>query len=286
MKPFILCLLACAVCACHSRPHSLRAPLFAYHNERLQQYDQYIAGLDSTHATAIPLAAQKFKVLFKGQPAKVCDTAYFIFDRLAIAVTGALNAQMDSDKTMNYEVLVLENVDRHKPILSDKLKKYQQTLKENGFMVKSTEGTPYVDFNREFISRYFYSYVSPLMKNYLVQLNKEQKEGFQEDAGLEITAEQLAGRAVWWERFSANSNFIYAATARENADLYRNVLVTGMDNTPLKEGDSLDAYYQKAYDCLQQQYPKAHATHVTQAYLTALRHNDTAQMGHIAGGSY
>lgn len=284
MKPFALSLVVCLLCACQSpRKQYAHPPLFAYGNARLLQYDQFVAGLDTQQAKVIPIAAQQFRSLFRGQSPAACDTGYFIFEQLCKKVTQSLNRQMLADTTTRYEVLIMDSVDGHKPVIPARLEAYERQLKENGFKVQEEEGMPYVAFDRDFIVKYFYSYVSRTMKQYLVQVNKEEKEGFADDAALVISPVELADRTVWWEKFTQQTPpFLFTEQAKERKALYLRVLIEGTDNTPVMEGNSLAGYYETAYDYLKQKYGNTQTGNLTTSYQNAVVRHDTLAVKQIA----
>ncbi|RFM30124.1 hypothetical protein [Deminuibacter soli] len=282
MKPSILIILACLLAACHpSAPVTNGRSLFAYGNKRLLQYDAYIASLDTAKATSLPLAAQKFRVLFKGQPAPVCDTAYYIFEHLAGCIQNSLNTQMSNDKSTSYEVLALHEVNGHKPVIHAGLKDYVTQLKENGFAIAAEEDVPRVVFCRDFAPAYVYSYVSATMKQYLEQLNRENREGLDIDAELVVSPQQLAERAIWWERFCGErtlQSFIFSAGALHKKQEYRNLLLRGSDDTPLLEGETLAGYYRDAYRYISLHYPHTQTDSMLVLYTAALQRKDSAAL--------
>lgn len=82
--------------------------------------------------------------------------------------------------------------------------------------------------------RYFDKYVTPTMKEVFTQSAKDDKEGFQNDAGLTMEPRQLAARTVWWENFMArHPHHVYFGWAKSNYNMLLYVMVSGMSNTPV-----------------------------------------------------
>jgi hypothetical protein len=161
------------------------APLFHYGNPVLLQYDRYMAALDTQLIDMASQAVDTFQLLFKKQPAAICDTAFYIFNRYHGTLCGYLNEKMPGD-SIDYMDFI--SLDEHgKPVpLSKKHKAKKRALNKNGFNLESEEGMVFITQDQHFILQHFGKYVSAPMKQYLTQLDKEQQEGFQEDAGLTI----------------------------------------------------------------------------------------------------
>jgi hypothetical protein len=271
---------------------SNKAPLFTYGNPVLLQYDRYISGLDTQLVEMSSQAVDTFKMLFKNQPATVCDTALYIFKNFHSSLSTYLYLNMEAD-SVNYEQIHYKKDENGKPYkLSPKQLARKRALDKNGFNLASSEGQLFIDPDHGFIFEQFAKYVSEPMRNYLGQVNLEQMEGFEEDAGLTISPKVLADRAIWWENFSRsieNTHFLYA---EEVADKYRYILHTlmeGMDNTSIVDlntaGDSsvpkVSEYFSIAWTYLGEQYPNAKATRLVTPLLSAFQKNDTAEVSRV-----
>ena len=241
-----------------------------YNEALLQQYANFLGNLDTTDLEGSTNAAKKYVELFKNQDKNTCDSAFFIYnDKYYSRLTRGLDSLHQADSTMNYDSL-LNTSDYHH--LSYKLASYAKRLKDNGFMVYESEGETYIVEDLDFLAKWFYPNVSTILKEYLLEINKENKEGFSEDAELTITPQQLVDRTVWWGNFySKNPNYIIIEKAEDSWKDYLRTLMEGMDNTPvLTSNKSLDKYYKTAYDYLKKSYPTSQTTKLVIPYFDLL----------------
>jgi len=264
------------------------APLFHYGNPLLLQYDQYVNQLDTESRQSGYMAVQKFESLFKNQPGAVCDTAFYIFNDFHSQLSAFLNMRMEKD-SINYEDLITEETNGHKPVLSKKQKAIAKALTANGFSLNSEEGMAYIEQDQHFIIEHFGKHVTPVMKQYLVQLGKEQKEGLVDDGGLTIPPQVLADRTVWWEKFAkVNPHFLYINTIQDKYSSLLYLLMVGTDNTSVREYtndslvvDSLSDYYYTAWSHLQEKYAQSATNSVINPYFVAWQKKDTVEMSKL-----
>jgi hypothetical protein len=254
-----------------------------YSNVLLAEYAEYVLTLDTTDIKTPGLAAEKYKKLFTGKEPSVADSAFFIFNQLYEKLYRNLNELHDKDTT-NYDPLVASYQPDVRPEISRNLIIYNRLLHENGFQIAMTEGMTYIQEDRDFIASCFYPFVSKTMKEYLVELNKENQEGFAEDAGMIISPRQLASRILWWENFIRNNaSFIYIEEARENKKYFLTFLVEGMDNTPLLSDDhkTVEDYYETAYDYIRKSYPLSETNKLVGVYFEALLKNNSEEANRL-----
>jgi len=268
---------------------SNNAPLFHYGNPVLVQYDRYIAGLDTQLINMGSQAVDTFEVffaLFKSQPPEVCDTAFYIFNQFHSRLTNYLNWHMEAD-SINYEEIAYgTDMEGKKAMLSKKQKARKKALDKNGIYLNSEEGSAYMEQDQHFIAQRFGKFVTAPMKQYLAQLDKEQKEGFGEDGGLTISATTLADRTIWWEQFSkANPNFLYATDAAKAYRFMLYSLMEGSENTSVRayisnnlSEDSLSEYFHTAWSYVQEKYPQSNANRVITPHLNAWLKRDSAEI--------
>ena len=136
-----------------------------------------------------------------------------------------------------------------------------------------TEGDTYIGQDLDFLEKWFSPIVSPVMKEYIARLNKDDKEGFQEDAGLTISTVQLASRTVWWEQFAAKyPDAITASLATNYWKGYLGTLLEGMDNTPVMdyENKTISDDYKTAYTYIQNKYPGTKTNNIIAPYFKLL----------------
>jgi hypothetical protein len=247
-----------------------------YTNSMLCKYADYVSALDSADLKSSLLAAEKFKDIFSGKNSSLADSAFFIFNQVYEKLYRNLNLLHDKDTT-NYDPLVAAYKPDIRPKISENLLDYNRQLHKNGFNVAIKEGMTYIEEDRDFISTHFYTHISATMKAYLRELNKENKEGFAEDAGMTISPQQLSDRILWWENFMRkNPSFIFAVEARENKKYYLTFLLEGMDNTPLLADDqkTVEDFYKTAFKYIHNTYPASETTRLVTPYFKALLKND------------
>ncbi len=224
-------------------------------------------------------AADKYTSLFKGQPSSMADSGYVIFEKFYRRVDNTINEIHFQDST-DYKPLVLVYDEPNPLALTQKLKDYNNKMIANGFEVDMTEGATYLKQDRDFIAKHFYSFISPVLKEYLVQVNKDHKEGFSEDGGLTISPVQLADRVIWRENFlRKHPDFIFRKSAESERKSYLATLFEGMDNTPVLsfEDGKLDPSYAEAYQYLQKKAPQSPASKLIKPYFAALQKQDTSK---------
>jgi hypothetical protein len=174
-----------------------------YNNPLFKQYSQFLSKLDTGNMESSGVAARKYVDLFGNQGKNNCDSAYMIFDEFYEKLTNHIDELSRRDTTIKYDSLLTDSNRKYYSKLSEKLTLYAQKLKDNGLRVYQSEGDDYIGQDLDFVAKWFYKYVSPAMKLYLIQLNKEDKEGFSEDAELIISPYQFVNRTIWWEKFAS-----------------------------------------------------------------------------------
>ncbi len=140
------------------------------------------------------------------------------------------------------------------------MNKYPVTkeLAANGFTLETGEGMvfPVPDWNKQ--NDFFMSKVTPVMQQYLRQTALEKKDVESSDGGLMIPLEQLAERAVFWEKFNAANPYFSLIDETKNSQRWMtDTFVTGMDNTPVFdfETKAINTDFQKAWADVQKKYP-------------------------------
>nr|WP_294943317.1 hypothetical protein [uncultured Mucilaginibacter sp.] len=247
----------------------------------LNKYSSYLNGLDTTKMESAVLGAKKYAQWFATKDEATRDSAYLLFDGFFAKLNNGLDQLDHQDLHLDSLVVAIPGNDTvAKPRLSAKLSAYAYKLKENGFYVYMSEGDTYIGRDYDFVAKWFYPYVSAVLKEYLAQLNKEEKEGFQEDAGLTISPVQLADRAIWWEKFTfEHPGAIISGAAKANWSAYMGTLLNGMDNTPIMDYDpaKLSDYYSEAYTYLEKSFPASQTNKLVNPYFKLLLKNDRKQ---------
>jgi hypothetical protein len=240
--------------------------------DALNEYQRFFLKLDTLSVETVTTAAKKYQEVFSSEDVETRDEGYIIFNSYYLRLTESINVAHAKDTT-NFEPLIFLDASGKSLPISLKLKAYSDRLTRNGFQISSTEGMSYIKQDREYIEKWFYKHVSTTMKSYLQQLNKENKEGFQEDAGLTIEPKQFVDRLNWWDNFILNNlNFALVNAAVEHRKQLLTTFLVGMDNSPIIDYDTnkLSEYFKIAYTYLQNNYPNSETNKATKPYFKAL----------------
>ncbi|KAA3440514.1 hypothetical protein [Rufibacter hautae] len=243
------------------------------------EYEQFLTKLDSGDVASMTKAADKYASLFKGQPTSVADSGYVLFEEFYQRTNDKLNEVHYRDTSDYFMPLVS---DTEEPI-PKKLQEYSNLMNTNGFSVDYQEGGTYLKQNRTFITRHFYPFVSPIMKEYLVQVEEENEDGFNTDGGIFITETEFVNRILWWENFmKENPSFVMRGQGKKKLKEYLTYFLEGMDNTPIMDmADStkINQYYASAYTRLNKLAPTSEANKLVKPYFQELKKGDktTAQ---------
>jgi len=289
MKSRTLTLLAivATLAACHGtkkpdqpdqKPQKNHLEGYPHGGPAVQAYSRYLTTLDTADLSTTQPAYREFKRLFIGQPAEVADTGFmlfYIYLRHLNTDTAAVQKLVGS-----YPLDTLAAAEEMDEPLSARHKKARQILADNFFIVHEDEGMGYLVPGWRLMPHYFASYITPTMKEVIAQSAKDDKEGFQNDAGLTMQPRQLAARTVWWERFMArNPHHIYFEWAKSNYNLFLYAMVAGMDNTPVTDYDNADRitpFFDTAYQMIRDSFPDSRTNTVIAPYWQAIRAKDTA----------
>jgi hypothetical protein len=245
-------------------------------------YRNFIGSLDTANAENITIARQKYNAIFTNNDTVLNDRALSVFETYYTRLMFALNRKLDANKTLIDVPASLNAADIS--TYPPQLVKYAAVLKNNGFELIESEGSIAIGEDRDFVTKWFYPKVSATMRRFLEQLNKETKEGLQDDEALLISATTLADRAVWWEQFAASQpGFTRSGEANTFRQLYLTILLKGLDNSPVLNYDShnLTEFYRGAYEHLLSRYPDAAASKLVKPYYEALRAKDDKKAAQI-----
>jgi|GEM_PF-1213283 len=231
---------------------------FAVTGTHLQVFKTFLKGLDENVIDNAAVAAQKFQDLFKGDDALTRDTALILFNKFDVSLADKADAAHGKDTTIQYDSLLTDSNGIHSNKISAKTARYDRLLKTNGLRVASEEGETFIVQDLDFEIKWFKDKLSAPLQQYLTESAKEDKEGLAEDAGLVISPKRLAERAIWWENFLKNNpGTIVSVQAKYNWDGDIEILLTGMDNSPVLTYNpfSFQDNYAEAFQYLQNTYP-------------------------------
>jgi hypothetical protein len=239
----------------------------ASEHPEITAYKIFLHKLDSTNAVSATTAVNELKRAFNGKSSDLCDLAYIELQQLLDTIELRLNEKLNNDTT-NYNLIF------EKKNIPAKLQKAKNELEKNGFIYASSEGIIYITQNRGFVISNLLSFFTKTMQTYLIQIDKENKEGFMEDAGIIITPQQYIDRVIWHEKFIAdNPDFILLKNCKAYKKAYLTYLLTGIDNTSLYDYDDetkLSTYFQQAYNYALKTYPESETASIIQPYMQAI----------------
>lgn len=255
-----------------------KEPVFT--NELLKQYQNYTDTLNKSDIESSHLAAEKFLSMFSNSDQALCDSAYYIFDQHYLAVNDKIDSLVRLDTTIKADSLLIKHP---KQPISAKLAVLKEQLARNGYMIYVSEGDPYIGLDEDFLAKWFYSKVSPTLKTFLIQENKENKKVPTEDASIIISPQEFVSRLVWWESFNRQyGDFLFANRSFSNEDFYLTILLSGIDNDPLVEFDSstkITDFYKTAAAYLQNKYPLSPSASIIPAYYKAIANGQGKKIG-------
>ena len=146
-------------------------------------------------------------------------------------------------------------------------------LGKHGFALAYTEGNAYADEDIAYWTRFFEGALTPAMQRYLGLRATEQRTRFSEDAALQISWDELAGRAVTWEQFADSyPDFTWKDAARFWYNTYLSTYLTGMDNSRVfTDSGTLEPQVRTSYEHLVAQYPRTRTAQLVAQCLTLLK---------------
>ncbi|MFT3753380.1 MAG: hypothetical protein QM800_11085 [Paludibacter sp.] len=245
-----------------------------YENPKITEFKAFVEQLDSSDMTSAVKAADKYKEIFSAQPALLCDSGFVVFQALYDSLEQNLSTKHQNDTT-NYEPLLYNE----QASVPQNLKDYRKNLQQNGFKISASEGVTYIEQDRSFIARNFYALVTPAMKSYLSELQKENKEGFAIDGAISISPRQLVDRTVWYEKFmSENPDFVFKENCKNYQKAYLTYLVSGYQNTSLYADEAakeLSDFYVNAYNYLASKFSDTQLAQMVAPYYEALKLKQT-----------
>jgi hypothetical protein len=157
---------------------------------------------------------------------------------------------------------------------TDDFKKYLEIF---GAELLMTEGNFYLDTKPDFFLDIFDNQVSKGLNAYLIQRNKELKEGFSEDGGLKISFIQVYERVKCWENIiSIEEDFVMKNEAKQYYNIYLSTLLTGTDNSRIfnEEDFKLKPEIKQLYENIIEIGINARYTEIIKDYYYLLAEND------------
>lgn len=272
-KILILILIVITTCKCEYKTKTDS-------NKLLTEYNKKLSKLDTSKMESISLATKLYTELFEGQSPIICDSAFFQFNNLAENIVSKLNEKHEKD-TADFWSLFIVDENNTPPVIPNKLLSFNTNLKKNGLQLNHDDVSTWISIDGDFIETNFYQFLSNTLVKYLKQINYEDKNPYEIDAGLLISPQELCDRIMWWNNFILqNPNFEYLNYAVENKKNYTSILFSGSDNTPLIDIQNIDnkiviaKYYNDARTYLNKKYPESFIEKKLNSYHTAIQSNN------------
>lgn len=244
-------------------------------NLKISEFKAFVVKLDSSDMSSIPKVTKRYKEIFKGQTPTLCDSGFVVFQLLYDSVEYHLNLKYQNDTT-NYEPLFSAD----QSSITKDMKGFQKKLLLNGFKISASEGFSYIEQDRSFVAKNYYGLVTPSMKDYLIEIQRENKEGFAINGIISISPRQLVDRTVWYEKFiAAHPGFVFETNCKNYQKAYLTYLLCGYQNTSVyqsKESGQLSDFYLNAYNYLLSRYADSQTVQTITPYYDALKQKQTA----------
>ncbi|HEU0064851.1 MAG TPA: hypothetical protein VFQ58_07460 [Flavisolibacter sp.] len=243
-------------------------------SDALAEYRKFVSSLDTLDVSNSLKAANKYQQLLFKENSVSKERAFLTYYEFYEALERNLIHRHDEDTT-NYEILFFNQDSTGKKLPEpSRLVNYKKHLLQNGFQLTfSIDGNVSIERSLDFIIKWFYPFVSEEMREYIKQLNKENKEGFVDDGGIVIDPKQYIDRIIKWEKFASKfPTFIFIDRIVEEQHMLLTYLLEGIDNTPLMDEDNkmISEYYSTAYNYLQKTFPNSKTNDLVHPYYIAV----------------
>ena len=199
----------------------------------LIQYREYSKSLVKTDLSSISKALSKYKELFTTAPSEYRDSAFVEFRNLFYNVINNYSDAFWNNAELMKKVNAKQNDD-------PAVKELNTALENNGLRLSITEGSYYIDEKPDYLINNFKGYISQGVNEFLNLRSQELQQGFSEDAKLLISFQQLGNRIITWQNYlNKYPSSPLQAEAKFSYHLYFNTFLTGLDNSPISNGDIL-----------------------------------------------
>lgn len=215
----------------------------------------HLKGLDPKKIASGQKAWNYVRTQYANAKGPMADAAYILLNQFLFRMEVEGEFYTLTDKInwteSDYEQIANDRFDMNKYPVT-------QSFKENGFRLETGEGMVFPIADWEQLHTFFSPKVTPVMKQYLDQNLRESRDLESDDGGLLISLDQMAERAAFWEKFNRdNPGFVLSDRSLISEQWMRNVLISGMDNTPMYnyETKAIEAQFKEVWAKVQQQYP-------------------------------
>lgn len=237
---------------------------------KVDSYRAYLAKLDKSDPDSMGKSVKEYQRLYapkndtKSQEASLDDWWGFsgkIFEQLGDAeavgkISGLFDGSINNDVVFKALIhgKIQENDKAFEKAFGRKDTDFVEKVYRNGMFFNSTEGTAYVDYDPDFVEKSFSSYLGSAQKEYMHLRMKEMKEGFSDDAILQIPWDDVRQRIVAWDNYLKKyPDSSMNGDVKEEMNEYFRVYLSGMDNSDTCEGSPnghsvLKADLRKSYE--------------------------------------
>ena len=155
----------------------------------------------------------------------------------------------------------------------ESISKLKTNLLYYGILLRSSEGTFYLEPQTEYLSRNFGDGLSQAYREYLSIASREQQTQFAEDGTILIPTDSLTSRIITWEKFMTRYPvFVSMKMALDQYTQYLGAFVAGMDNSRVFDPDTnrLKDSIKISFESFVLKNPESKSAGVVKSYLELL----------------
>ncbi|MEO6759501.1 MAG: SH3 domain-containing protein [Saprospiraceae bacterium] len=226
---------------------------------KLTPFSMYLTGLDTKKLESGKQAWSYVTANFGDTKGTLADAAFLLLQQFLFRMETEGEYYKMTEKVKwaedDYQAIAGKTYDLTKNPVT-------KTLLDNGFVLEVGEGMifPIVDWKR--LRNFFQDKVTPPMKNYLQQTEVENSKNAYGDGGFVIPMNEIADRAVFWEKFNRDHPYFVLQEETQNSELWmRHSLTNGADNTPVFDYETKQVLpeFSQMWQYVLQQYPGTEA---------------------------
>ena len=158
-------------------------------------------------------------------------------------------------------------------------REFESQIINLGYKISSSEGSIYIDMNVKFVKDRLFRYFSPQMTDFFIIYQFENESVFMEDGSFMISFEEMADRAITWERFNTKyPDFEMSPYSDRQYGTYKYYLLAGSSH--MRSFDYPDYTfdpenrYEKAYQYAIDKYPDSQLSAVLIEFLDLIEANE------------
>ncbi len=242
-------------------------------NTRLiEQYRNYLQGLNKEDVNSVGLALSRYKNLFVDRyNTRTHDAAYTEFRKLYNQILKNLQRQPLS----SYQDLKTE-IQRYQRVYMQR-DAFTARLSNNGFNFGLRNGQVIIVEDVDFLYRVFYREMSTPMRAFMNQYQLEEPNFWWQEEQLTIPPKELARWVLAWNYFVATyPDFQWQSEGKRRLSQQLHILLEGSPKVPAFDNETsvLREGYQKAYLFITNNYPDSRIGRIFQEYVTVLESNN------------